>query len=154
MNALELKIPPVVLFILCALMIWGLARWAPVLAIPAEGLWTWLHYGLMTAAVSLLLASQWQFFRGKTTLNPMDPGAASSLLSTGVFRLSRNPIYLAMLLVLVAIAVRQGQASGLLAAVVFYLWMTRWQIVPEERHLRERFGEEYQRYCQRVRRWL
>jgi protein-S-isoprenylcysteine O-methyltransferase Ste14 len=154
MKALELKVPPVVLFLGCAALGWALGRFAPVLPLPVEGAWAWAHRGLLAIALVVLFASQWAFFRGKTTVNPKNPAAARKLLTDGVFALSRNPVYLAMLLTLVALAWQQGQGSGLLGAVLFHAWVTRWQIVPEERILAERFGDDYREYCARVRRWL
>lgn len=154
MNALELKVPPLLLFLASAALGWALGRYAPALPLPVEGAWAWGHRGLLAAAVVLLLASQWAFFRGQTTVNPVNPSAARRLLTGGVFALSRNPVYLAMLLTLVALAWRQGQGTGLLAAAVFFLWITRWQILPEERALLERFGDDYRAYRARVRRWL
>lgn len=153
-SVLELKVPPVVLFILCMLMVAFLGRHTTGLNLPQDGFWDLAFWVLIPFSASVLLLSQWQFFRGGTSVNPVDPQAASRLLTGGIFAVSRNPIYLSMLLILVGFAWRNGQAAGLLAPLVFFLWITRWQIIPEERVLREKFGEEYVRYCARVRRWL
>lgn len=154
MNTLELKVPPVVLFAGCAGLAWALGRYAPLVPLPAAGAWVWGPRILLGIALGILVASQWSFFRGRTTVDPRNPSAARRLLTGGVFAFSRNPVYLAMLITLLALAWRQGQGMGLLAALVFYLWVTRWQIVPEERLLAERFGAQYERYVRRVRRWI
>lgn len=153
-NALDLKVPPVVLFACCAVLGWSLGRYLPFLPLPFDSAWTFIARGLLVVALALLLASQWSFYRGRTTVNPTNPAAARRLLTGGVFAVSRNPVYLAMLITLVALALRQGQGAGLLAAALFFGWVTRWQIMPEERALTERFGEDYRSYCARVRRWL
>lgn len=129
-------------------------RLFPDWRVPAWPILHWLYWALMAVAAGILGLSQWQFYRGQTTVNPMDPSAASCLLQSGVFAISRNPVYLAMALVLLAIALRQGPWPGLLVPLLFMLYIARWQIRPEEHHLRQRFGATYERYCQRVRRWL
>lgn len=151
---MELKLPPVLVFILCMLLAMVLTRFLPGLRLPGGLAADVLYWALMGAAALILLVSQWQFYRAGTSVNPMRPDAASRLLQSGVFAFSRNPVYLAMLLVILALAWRQGQASGLLGAVVFYLYLTRYQILPEERALEQRFGDEYRAYRARVRRWL
>lgn len=154
MRWLELKIPPLLVFI-GGLALVLLAGWLfPGWRLPAWPPLHWLYWALMALAAGILGLSQWQFYRGKTTVNPMDPGAATCLLQNGVFALSRNPVYLAMALVLLAVALRQGPLAGLLIPVMFVVYLTRWQIRPEEHHLRQRFGETYEHYCRRVRRWL
>lgn len=141
-------------FIVCLLLTWLLGMGVPQPRLPGGVIADGLYWMLMAAAACLLLVSQWQFYRAGTTVNPLRPEAASRLLQSGVFAFSRNPVYLAMLLVIVAFALRQGPASGLLGGAFFYLHLNRLQILPEERALAQRFGDEYHAYCARVRRWL
>jgi protein-S-isoprenylcysteine O-methyltransferase Ste14 len=87
-------------------------------------------------------------------MNPTKPSATSSLVTNGVFRFTRNPMYLSLLLYLVAWAVYLANWLALLLVPVFMLYITRFQIKPEERALSAQFGPEYASYKARVRRWL
>jgi protein-S-isoprenylcysteine O-methyltransferase Ste14 len=119
---------------------------------------THLHMvvGLAIALASglIALAALASLVAARTTLNPLKPGNASRLVTGGVFRISRNPLYLSLLLLLVAYAVRLAAPALWLGPIVFVAYVTRFQIHPEERALKEKFGEAYQRYRMRTRRWL
>jgi protein-S-isoprenylcysteine O-methyltransferase Ste14 len=92
--------------------------------------------------------------RAKTTLNPTKPADTSSLVTTGPFRFTRNPMYLSLFLYLLAWAVYLSNLSALLLLPVFVLYINQFQIKPEERILSSLFGAEYAAYKGRVRRWL
>lgn len=94
------------------------------------------------------------FRRAQTTVNPLTPQAASSLVTTGIYRVSRNPMYLGMLLLLAAFAVFLANAAALIILPVFILYMNRFQITPEERALSSMFGPDFTAYTERVRRWM
>jgi protein-S-isoprenylcysteine O-methyltransferase Ste14 len=94
------------------------------------------------------------FFAAKTTINPLRPARASTLVTTGVFSLSRNPIYLGDFLVLLALVVWFGNVINLLLLPLFVWFINRFQIAPEERALTGLFGDDYLLYCKNVRRWL
>jgi protein-S-isoprenylcysteine O-methyltransferase Ste14 len=108
----------------------------------------------LAAGVGLMAAAVASFVTANTTINPLKPSRASRLVTSGVFRLSRNPIYLGDLLALVAIAVWLGQAANIALLAGFVWYIDRFQIRPEERALSTLFGAEYAAYCARVRRWL
>ena len=109
---------------------------------------------LLVVGLLLMFVAAASLFSAKTTVNPLRPSRASSLVTTGIFRLSRNPIYLGDLLVLAALAVWLGNVVNLLLLVPFVWYINRFQIIPEERALADRFGASYVAYCSRVRRWL
>lgn len=94
------------------------------------------------------------FLRARTTVNPLDPGKASALVATGVYRFTRNPMYLGMATLLLAWAVYLSNIAALAGLALFVAYINRFQIEPEERALSARFGEEFDAYCRRVRRWL
>jgi protein-S-isoprenylcysteine O-methyltransferase Ste14 len=106
------------------------------------------------ASGALALAAALQLRRVGTTVNPMHPDRATALVTHGVFRFSRNPIYVADVMLLVAWALWLGDAAAFAGAALFMAYITRFQIVPEERVLAGRFGEAYRDYRARVRRWL
>lgn len=153
MRSLELKIPPVALGILLGALMWVAARSVPVLgfALPAGRL---IAAGLAAAGVIIALLGVASFRRARTTVNPLRPEAASALVVSGVFRLTRNPMYLGMLLVLLGWSVLLANALALLFATVFIPLMNRLQIAPEERILAATFGPAFTAYQSAVRRWL
>ena len=110
--------------------------------------------GLLSAGLLLLFSGVMLFITEKTTINPLRPAQASTLITTGVFSISRNPIYLSDLLILAALALWLGNVINLMFLLVFFRYITHFQIRPEERALRKLFGENYAAYCTKVRRWL
>lgn len=153
MRFLELKIPPVGVFLLAAAAMGGLALAMPGLRVSFPG--QLLAASLVLLAAGLVgLAGVRVFARHETTVNPLQPERATRLVAAGIYRYSRNPMYLALALALVAWAVWLGSWPAALVVPAFVLAMNRWQIVPEERALAALFGAEYEAYRQRVRRWL
>ncbi|MGD9387358.1 MAG: isoprenylcysteine carboxylmethyltransferase family protein [Gammaproteobacteria bacterium] len=153
MQVLELRIPPVVIFLLAAAAMAGLgaADAGPRFAFPGQ----LLAASLVLLAAGLVgLASVRVFARHETTVNPLRPERATRLVAAGIYRYSRNPMYLSLLLALTAWAIWLGSWLAVLVVPAFLLAMTRWQIMPEERALAALFGAEFEAYCRRVRRWL
>jgi protein-S-isoprenylcysteine O-methyltransferase Ste14 len=152
MRLLELKIPPVALGIMLGVLIW-VAGWIPTLGftLPAAGL---IAIGLGAAGVIIAIAGVVSFHRARTTVNPLHPESASTLVATGIYRLTRNPMYLGMLLILLGWAVFVGNAFALVIALAFVPLMNRLQIAPEERALTAAFGPAFTAYQSAVRRWL
>jgi protein-S-isoprenylcysteine O-methyltransferase Ste14 len=94
------------------------------------------------------------FKKQDTTVNPLQPEKASSLVITGLFKYSRNPMYLGMLLLLLSLTAKFNVIGGLLITLGFLLFMTKFQIIPEERALESKFGEKFAQYKGQTRRWL
>jgi len=152
-NACELKVPPLALVLVLAGAMWFTAMQCPSLAITLP----WRH--VLAATVSMvgilfLLAGMYSFHKAKTTLNPMKPDTASSLVASSIYRISRNPMYVGFLLILTGWAIWLSHPLPFLSLPVFVAYMNRFQISPEERVLSAKFGKEYDTYKQRVRRWL
>ena len=110
----------------------------------------------MIAAVGIIIEafSFASFIRARTTVNPLRPARASSLVISGVNKISRNPMYLGMLLLLTAFAVFTGFVIASLPIAFFMAYITHFQIKPEERALQSIFGEGFTAYRQQTRRWL
>lgn len=106
------------------------------------------------AGAALMLAAAWTMRQARTTLNPIQPERARQLVRHGLFARSRNPIYLADVVLLLGLLLWLGQVAGLLWIAAFVLWIDRLQIPAEERALARLFGEDYHRYQAQVRRWL
>ena len=89
-----------------------------------------------------------------TTVDPLNPDKASSLVTHGIYQYTRNPMYTGMAMVLLGGVIRIGSPLGVLAVLFFVWYLTQFQIKPEEEALRTLFKEEYENYCQKVRRWV
>ncbi len=153
MSSLELKIPPPVVALIVALAMWFAARATSPLAMS-------LSTRVALATILILLGVAFSataavlFGQAKTTRNPLRPQASSALVQSGAYKFSRNPMYLGLLLVLLGWAAALSSAVAVVGPVVFAVYITRFQIKPEERALAALFGAEYANYRQRVRRWL
>src|SRR5262245_28340596 len=153
MSSLELKIPPPLVALLIGLGMWGLSYFPPLWDI--DPLVRYIVSAFVAAigvvfAVSGFIA----FGLAKTTVNPLQPGKATTLVTTGVYRVTRNPMYVGLLLILLALAFLLRSPWSFLGPVSFFAWINYLQIIPEERILATLFGEEYKNYQSRVRRWL
>ena len=153
MQALELKIPPPVVALFVAVAMWGVSLGDVMLEEPA---FVRLALALVLAAVGVAFSISGivEFRRAKTTVNPTKPEAASSVVTSGVFRITRNPMYVGMVVILFAWAVFLSSFWAPFGPVAFILYIQRFQIAPEERVLSAMFGAEYAAYKARVRRWL
>ena len=153
MRYLEHRIPPPIVVAIAGSAMWVVASrpslWPPPTTVHlAAGLI------LLVIGIAIALSAVHSFRRARTTVNPMKPETSTSLVSTGIFARSRNPMYLGMLFSLLAWAVYLASALAWLGPVAFALFITRFQIIPEERAMHALFGPAFSAYCQRVRRWL
>jgi protein-S-isoprenylcysteine O-methyltransferase Ste14 len=150
---LDTRIPPPILLLLTGAGMWLLARHWPQFAFDLP----WRHgLAIAIALPGLLLGllPKLRFDRAGTTVNPLRPERASHLVVDGANGYSRNPMYLGMSLLLLAWVVFLANAASTLLLPVFMLYITRFQILPEEHALATRFGDNYADYRARVRRWL
>ena len=146
-------IPPPVVAAIAGLLMWAVSetlefgKFASALRQPIALVLLAIGLLLMAVAVGYFIAA-------RTTVNPLRPSRASSLITAGVFALSRNPIYLGDLLVLAALAVWLGNWLNAVLLALFVCYINRFQIIQEERALAQLFGAAYDAYCSQVRRWL
>ena len=153
LNALELKIPPALVFLIFGGLMFLLDRSLPVGAFDFFGR-DILSKALLGLAMLVEVIALIQFARHKTTVDPTKPQSASHLVSSGIYRYTRNPMYLGMLLILLAFGLHLGNAFNTLVAAGFVAYMNRFQIIPEERSLTVLFGDSYRKYCLQTRRWF
>lgn len=153
MSRLELKIAPDVVWLVTAALMWlssALTRGIVVavgVRVVSAGL-------LLSLGVALIVLARVELDRANTTWHPGDPGRATRLVTTGVFRRTRNPMYLGMWLVLIGWGVVLADPLALAVTAVFPLYLTRFQIMPEERALSAMTGDRYRHYASNVRRWI
>jgi protein-S-isoprenylcysteine O-methyltransferase Ste14 len=152
-HVLELKIPPVVTGALTATLMWFASSAMPATAFVIPGR-SWGAAVTMITGATISGLGVTSFRRAKTTVNPMKPGSSSVLVDSGIYRLTRNPMYLGFLLVLLGWAIFLSNIFAFLLLPVFIFYMNRFQIEPEEKALVALFGQTYVTYKTRVRRWL
>ena len=112
-------------------------------------LWVLVGLGMFLGIVSLI-----QFFTSKTSMDPRAPQKASELVVSGIYKISRNPMYLSLLLLLLAWGLYLPNAFNFLLLVFFVAYMNKFQILPEEQALTAKFGKAYEQYVKKVRRWF
>ncbi|MEO8855726.1 MAG: isoprenylcysteine carboxylmethyltransferase family protein [Burkholderiaceae bacterium] len=151
--SLETRIPPPVVALAAALLTWGIAQMAPRVELPMA-MRVALSLVLLVVGIGITASGIRTFRRARTTIDPRQPQMASSLVRSGIYRITRNPMYLGILFVLVGWAVLLSSAWALLGALAFMAYIGRFQIVPEERALSSLFGTDYAAYKTIVRRWL
>ncbi|WP_419735793.1 methyltransferase family protein [Pseudomonas sp. COR18] len=148
------RIPPPLVATLFGLLAWFAARQLPgTLALAIE--WrVGLALIVLLAGVAICLAGVFSFRCARTTVNPLRPETASALVRSGIYRYTRNPMYLGFATVLVAWSIFLAWPPALLGVLGFVIYMNRFQIGPEERALAGLFGRDFTQYCSQVRRWL
>jgi len=150
---LNLLIPPPLVLLVLAILTWFFAGQLPQLAFDFPFRIN-LAIGLGLAALVIDLYSLRLFVKSRTTVSPITPEKTERIVMDGVYRYTRNPMYLGLGGLLTSVGLWLGNAIFLAALVVFVWYITRFQIMPEEAMLRKKFGAEYDEYCRRVRRWI
>lgn len=153
---LDTRLPPPLIDGLALLAVLALWHFAPQ--------WQWTAFPQSAAFISgglMALFGLWMavssvglFKKKDTTILPFKPEKTSALVETGFYRATRNPMYLGMALVIFAVIIATRQPLGLLPLLAACLYLTRFQIIPEERALEQKFGQDYLDYKSRVRRWI
>jgi protein-S-isoprenylcysteine O-methyltransferase Ste14 len=153
LRLLEHKIPPPILVIMIGLAMWAASRLAPAIANSRDlSLVLAGIFGLL--GFSMLGSGFLAFRKAKTTIDPVRIESASSVVTGGIFAYTRNPMYVGFTALLVAWASYLAIPWTLLGPVFFVLFITRFQIIPEERVMSSKFGPAYDEYRKHVRRWL
>ena len=153
MKEFELKMPPVLVTIVFGFLMWLVSL--PFPGIPASmTLKLMLFFLLASVGAFFSIAGVVAFIKAKTTVNPITPDASSSLVTTGIYQRTRNPMYVGFLFFLLALGFLLFNLYSLTLTVGFILYMNRFQIQPEEAALESFFGEDFRNYKKDVRRWL
>ena len=150
---MKLKIPPVVVISIFGLSMFLLAEVLPFGNFQFTGQ-SYLIVALLGGVFLILVTALFGFYRARTTIDPREPSKASQLVTGGIYKYSRNPMYLGMLLVLLAWGLWLGNAFNTILAAGFVSYMNAFQILPEEKALTDKFGKTYIQYSKSVRRWF
>lgn len=146
-----MNIPPLAQLAFCAAVASLLAAFAPIVVFDAP---VWLITLEAVIGAAFFLPAVISFVRHKTTVNPNSPDTATTLVTSGIYGITRNPMYVGMLIFLITFILWLGALSAVFAAIAFFLLIDRYQIRGEERALIRLFGSPYQEYAARVPRWL
>ena len=150
---MKLLIPPPIQALLSAIMMWLISRYFTHANFSLNGINIFALIFLIIAAIIIIL-SMYKFKKIKTTISPLRPNKTSSLVKSGIYEYTRNPMYLGLLLMLFSIALFLKNFISFLIIPLFILFITKNQILPEEEALENIFGEEYKNYKNKVRRWI
>nr|BFD41266.1 isoprenylcysteine carboxylmethyltransferase family protein [Pseudomonas sp. FFPRI_1] len=153
MQSLEHRIPPPIVTLVFGVLMGLAGRWTPSLDLTLGTRWL-LTLPVFCVGLFLVLAGGISFRRARTTVNPLQPERASALVTSGIYRHTRNPMYAGFALFLLAWSLYLASPLALLGVAGFVLYINRFQIMPEERALAGLFAEDFSAYAARVRRWL
>ena len=148
---LKNKIPPPIVTLVFAALIYLSADLLPHLMFEGQ---TFLSSIIAIFGLIILLLAVKEFVQFKTTINPLKPETSSVLVTSGIFKLSRNPMYLGMLLLIIGLWIKTGAVLGFILVASFIAYLNYFQIFPEEQAMKGLFSDKYKTYCQQVRRWL
>lgn len=156
MHRLENLIPPPALLLITLVVMFIISRFdrARILRFDVYSLNTLIAAILVVAGIVLSVLALKEFRLAQTTINPLKPETASNFVKSGVFRFTRNPMYLGILLVALSSVAYYGSAWCLIAIAAFIAYITRFQIVPEERAMASLFGKDFDIYKSNTRRWI
>ena len=150
---MELKIPPPLLALICAIVMWGISKMFRYASVES-GVTGPLSLFVLIVGLAIGLSAIVSFRKAKTTVNAMKPQNTTRLVDAGIYKLSRNPMYLGVLLILTSGAIWSGNSINLAVLIFFVGYITKFQIVPEEKALAELFPENFVAYKSKVRRWI
>ena len=148
---LNTKIPPPIVAILFAVLIFYFSDSFAYVDLPFK---IYISLFFVLLGFFITFSSARNFKKKETTVNPIKPEEASQLVTDGFFKITRNPMYLGMLLFLLGLSIYNGIIVGLLFLPLFVGYITFFQIIPEERAMIKIFGEDYKAYMKKVRRWI
>ena len=143
------KIPPPIVTLIFGLIIFFSRSLFPIYSFSNNVSLIFLFFGLI-----ILITAVRSFKKHQTTINPLNPYQASSLVNSGIFGFTRNPMYLGMLFILLSISFKFNILGGIIICFLFKIYITRFQIIPEEKAMEKIFGKDFIEYKKKVRRWI
>jgi len=150
---MRLMIPPPIQLCFSVIIMWVLSKSIDQVNFDFNGINELALLFLICGFIIILLAVN-QFRDAKTTIHPQIPYKTSFLVHKGIYKYTRNPMYLGLVLILVSVAFCLRNIVGFSIIPLFILFITKYQIIPEEEVLESIFGKEYLRYINKVRRWI
>ena len=147
----KLKIPPPILVIILITSIYFSSDKLDLISIPYRTLFSIV---ILSIGIVVIINPVVKFIKSKTTVNPVEFKNVEKLVTSGIYKYSRNPMYLGMIIIIISTTVYYLNFYSLLTPFIFYFWINRFQIKREEVFLEEKFGQKYLSYKTKTRRWI
>ena len=148
---LKIKIPPPIIVIFLILAVYFSSNLTIGFDLPFKKTISLL---LLFIGLLIIFIPVFQFIKSKTTINPQSFKNVNNLVSSGIFKISRNPMYLGMLIIISSTVVYYFNYFSIFAPFIFYFWINEFQIKREEKKLEEKFGSDYKKYKSKTKRWI
>ena len=146
-----IKIPPPLIVLTLIISIYFSSKKIDLISIPLQ---LEISIFILSAGILIFLNPVLQFIKSKTTVNPIQFEDVNKLVTSGIFKYSRNPMYLGMLMIVLSTSIFYLNIYSILTPLLFILWINKFQIKREEEFLIEKFGDEYLSYKKKTRRWI
>ena len=146
-----MKIPPPILVLILVVSSFLSSKKIDVIHIPHQTLVSIL---ILLIGILILIIPVTKFIKYKTTIDPIEFKKVNKLVTSGIYKYSRNPMYLGLLLIVISSSILYLNIYSVSTPIFFYYWINRFQIQREEVFLTEKFGKEYLSYKTKTRRWI
>ena len=150
---MRLKIPPGVQVLFFGGAMWVISKYTEIVSLDFKGINEFALF-FLSGGVLMIGFGIAEFRKSKTTITPLHPDQASRFVTSGIYRFTRNPMYFGMLLILFSIWLYLQNLANSIVLPLYVWFIRKYQIIPEEEALHKLFGEEYQHYQDKVRRWI
>ena len=150
---MRLKTPPAVQLLISSFLMW-------IISIYADNVRFIFKYNIELASLCLIISGTIIVFgiaafrKAETTVNPLHPDKASSLVAMGIYQYTRNPMYFGLLLILLSIGFYLQNLASMFVLPLYVWFISKYQIIPEEVALQKVFGQDYKDYQDNIRRWI
>ena len=146
-----IKIPPPILVLILITSNYFSQNRLEIIYLPYKNSTSFL---ILLVGSLILINTVFKFIKSKTTVNPVKFKKVNKLVTSGIYKYSRNPMYLGMILIIISTSIYYLNYYSLVTPFIFYFWINRFQIKREEIFLTEKFGKEYLLYMSKTRRWI
>ena len=146
-----IKIPPPLIVLTLIISIYFSSKKIDLINIPFQ---LEISFFILSLGILVFINPVLKFIKSKTTINPIQFEETNRLVTSGIFKYSRNPMYLGMLMIIISTSIFYLNIYSILMPFLFIFWINKFQIKREEAFLTEKFGKEYLSYKNKTRRWL
>ena len=146
-----IKIPPPVLVLILVSSNYFSSKKIDLIHLPNQDL---ISIIILLIGILILINPIFKFIKSKTTIDPIKFKKVNKLIISGIYKYSRNPMYLGLLMIVISTSIFFLNIFSITTPLLFYCWINRFQIKREEIFLTEKFGEEYMSYKTKTRRWI
>ena len=146
-----IKIPPPLIVLTLIISIYFSSKRIDLINIPFQ---LEISFFILSLGILIFINPVLKFIKSKTTINPIQFEETNKLVTSGIFKYSRNPMYLGMLMIIISTSIFYLNIYSMLTPFLFIFWINKFQIKREEAFLAEKFGKEYLSYKNKTRRWI